>query len=60
MTGLIHGNELPFAVKRRLRDYEEWFRLLADFYLRVRLNTLGKTTPDESDLAASIAKASAT
>lgn len=56
----VYGDELPFAVQRRLRDYEEWFRLLADFYLRSRLKALGKNTPDEDDLSASVAKASAT
>lgn len=55
----LGGNDLPFAAKRRLRDYEEWFRQLADFYLRARLRALGKTTPDENDLRASVAKASA-
>jgi len=59
MTG-TPGENLPFAVKRRLRDYEEWFRLLTDFYLRARLKALGKTTADEADLSASVAKASAT
>jgi hypothetical protein len=57
---LPNENELPFAVKRRLRDYEEWFRLLTDFYLRARLKALVKVEPDEDDLRASVAKASAT
>ena len=59
MIDPLSGSDLPFAAQRRLRDYEEWFRQLADFYLRTRLRVLGTTTPDENDLRASVAKASA-
>lgn len=57
---LSSGGEVPFAIQPRLRDYEEWFRLLADFYLCARLKALSKNTPDVNDLSASGAKASAT